>query len=59
MLFSGVPQCAGGAEPEVEGQKAKGSTGLGTEHTPPLRCWLGAFYLQPFHCNLLAKRCYY
>lgn len=55
MLFLGVPQCAGGAEPEVEGQEAKGGTSLGTRHTSPPRCWLGAFYLQPFHCNLFGK----
>ena len=57
ILFSGVPQRAGGAEPEVGGQEAKGSAGLGTELTPPPRCLLGAFYLQPSHCNLLARRC--
>lgn len=41
ILFSGVPQYAGGAEPEVEGQEAKVSTGPDTEHAFPPRCWLG------------------
>lgn len=51
----GCHSMQGGAETEVEGQEAKGSTGLGTEHASPPRCWLGAFYLQSFHCNLLAE----
>lgn len=54
ILFSGVP--VGLSQRWRAG--GEGSAGLGTEHASPPRRWLSAFYLQPFHCNLLARRCY-